>query len=94
VCRYAGTTRDHASDAESDSPKPVRNDGQLEIHSLFEEIRAIIKESSKLEDARALIPWLLSHYQDSGAIRGVDWKRPSIVLDGVKYWLVRVPADD
>jgi len=27
---------------------------------LFEEIRAIIKERSKLEDTRALIPWLVA----------------------------------
>ena len=58
---------------------------------------AVLKESLKRllpGDRAALLAWLLLYFDDSGDLfspqirRG---RRQRIVLDGVEYWLARIP---
>lgn len=44
-------------------------------------------------DRAGLIAWLLLYYQDDGAVFSprISRRRKRIVLDGVEYWLAKVP---
>jgi hypothetical protein len=56
-------------------------------------VRAAIKHLAP-EDRGRLIAWLLLYYQDDGAMFSpqISRRRRRVTIDGVEYWLVRVPA--
>jgi hypothetical protein len=56
-------------------------------------VRAAIKHLAP-EDRARLIAWLLLYYQDDGAMFSpqISRRRRRVTIDGVEYWLVRVPA--
>ncbi len=57
----------------------------------FQEVRTIIKERFKAQDAVMLVRWLLTHFQDNGQLRSPGMaRRKRIVLDGTNYVLVTV----
>jgi hypothetical protein len=55
-------------------------------------VRAAIKRLSPDDRARVL-QWLTWHYDDAGTMFSpqISRRRKRITLDGVEYWLVRVP---
>jgi hypothetical protein len=55
-------------------------------------VRAAIKRLSP-EDRARVLAWLCIYYQDDGAMfsQQITRRRQRIALDGVEYWLVRVP---
>jgi hypothetical protein len=55
-------------------------------------IRAAVKRLSP-EDRARLLAWLCLYYRDDGAMFSpqISRRRQRIALDGVEYWLVRVP---
>ena len=55
-------------------------------------VKAAIKHLTPRDRAQ-LIAWILLYYQDDGAMfsRPVGRRRDRIMLDGVEYWLSRVP---
>ncbi len=57
-----------------------------------EAVRAAIKRLSPDDRARVL-QWLALYYDDAGEMLSpqISRRRKRIVLDGVEYWLVRVP---
>ena len=57
-----------------------------------EAVRAAIKRLSPDDRARVL-QWLALYYDDTGAMFSpqISRRRKRIVLEGVEYWLVRVP---
>jgi hypothetical protein len=68
---------------------------QLPRTPLFVELRERIVTEAKREDVRILVAWLLSNFTDDGSIRSLHaHRRKRLVLDGVTYWLVKVPSDD
>lgn len=57
---------------------------------------AVVKATIKRldDDGRAhLLAWLCMYYQDHGVMFSpqINRRRQRIALDGVEYWLVRVP---
>jgi hypothetical protein len=54
--------------------------------------RAALKRLSP-EDRARLLAWLCLYYDDRGAMFSpqISRRRQRIALDGVEYWLVRVP---
>jgi hypothetical protein len=57
---------------------------------------AVVKATdTRLDDKGPahLLAWLCMYYQDHGAMFSpqINRKRQRIALDGVEYWLVRVP---
>jgi hypothetical protein len=55
-------------------------------------VRAAIKRLSPQDRARVLA-WLCLYYRDDGDMfsQQISRRRQRIVLEGVEYWLVRVP---
>jgi hypothetical protein len=55
-------------------------------------VKAAIKRLAPGDRAR-LIAWLLLYYQDDGSMFSpqISRRRQRIALEGVEYWLVRVP---
>lgn len=55
-------------------------------------VRAAIKRLSP-EDRAHLLAWLCIYYDDRGAMFSpqISRRRQRIALDGIEYWLVRVP---
>ena len=55
-------------------------------------VKAAIKHLAQADRAQ-LIAWMLLYYQDDGAMFSpqISRRRQRIALDGVEYWLVRVP---
>jgi hypothetical protein len=56
----------------------------------------LVKESVKRlepEDRARLLAWLLLYFNDDGSLYSpqISRRRQRITLDGVEYWLVRVP---
>ncbi len=59
---------------------------------LFLELRSRIVADGKRDDIVVLVAWLLTNFTDDGGIRSPSASRRStIVLDGVRYWIVRRP---
>jgi hypothetical protein len=56
-------------------------------------VKAAIKHLAESDRAR-LLAWLCLYYQDTGALFSpqISRRRQRITLDGVEYWLVRVPT--
>jgi hypothetical protein len=57
-----------------------------------EAVRAAVKRLSP-EERALLLAWLCLYYEDSGAMFSpqISRRRKRIAIDGVEYWLVRVP---
>lgn len=55
-------------------------------------VKAAIKRLTP-NDRAQVITWLLLYYQDNGSMFSpqITKRRPKIALDGVEYWLTRVP---
>jgi hypothetical protein len=55
-------------------------------------VRAAIKRLNQ-EDRVGVLAWLCLYYNDDGAMFSpqISRRRQRIVLDGIEYWLVRVP---
>jgi hypothetical protein len=55
-------------------------------------VRAAIKHLEPTDRAHVLA-WLCTHYRDDGAMYSpqISRRRQRIALDGVEYWLVRMP---
>jgi hypothetical protein len=55
-------------------------------------VKVAVKHLSP-EDRAQLIAWLLLYYKDDGTMfsRQVGRRRRRIMLDGVEYWLTRLP---
>jgi hypothetical protein len=55
-------------------------------------VRAAIKHLAP-EDRARLISWLLLYYRDDGMMYSpqITRRRQRVALDGIEYWLVRVP---
>lgn len=56
----------------------------------------VVKESAKRlvpEDRARLLAWLLLYFNDEGMMYSprISRRRQRITLDGVEYWLARVP---
>ncbi|HLY00915.1 MAG TPA: hypothetical protein VKR56_00310 [Candidatus Cybelea sp.] len=56
----------------------------------------LVKESVKRlapEDRAGLLAWLLLYFNDDGMLYSpqINRRRQKITLDGVEYWLVRLP---
>ncbi len=57
---------------------------------------SLVKESLKRldpHDRARLLAWLLIYFEDDGAMFSpqIRRRRKRITLDGVEYWLVRIP---
>ena len=55
-------------------------------------VKAAVKHLTS-NDRAALIAWILLYYQDDGTLfsQQIRQRRRRIVLDGVEYWLVKLP---
>jgi hypothetical protein len=55
-------------------------------------VRAAIKRLSP-EDRARLLAWLALYYDDTGMMFSpqISRRRQRITLDGIEYWLIRVP---
>lgn len=72
--------------------RPPQYDHQGERWDDAKAVRAAIKRLSPEARARTLA-WLCLYYQDDGSMFSaqIGRRRQRIVIDGVDYWLVRVP---
>ncbi len=55
-------------------------------------VKAAVKHLGQADRAQ-LIAWMLLYYQDDGSMFSpqISRRRKRIAIDGVEYWLVRVP---
>ncbi|MBV8344738.1 MAG: hypothetical protein JO190_07065 [Candidatus Eremiobacteraeota bacterium] len=55
-------------------------------------VRAAIKSLTP-EDRARLIAWMLLYYRDDGAMFSpqISRRRKRVTIDGVEYWLTRIP---
>jgi hypothetical protein len=58
-------------------------------------VKVAIKHLSQPDRAN-LLAWLLIYFDDQGEILNplISRRRKRLVVDGVEYWLVRVPKQD
>jgi hypothetical protein len=71
-------------------PQYNRSDDDLPV--TVAEVKANVKRLD--EPGRAhVLAWLCMYYQDSGAMFSpqISRRRQRIAIDGVEYWLVKVP---
>ncbi len=62
----------------------------MERSPLYEDTRRRFKEESTAQDVVDIVAWLLTHYTDDGLLRAPQAKRrATVMIDGVRYWLVR-----
>lgn len=71
-------------------PQYDRSDDDLPV--TVAEVKPLVKRLDEQGPA-LLLAWLCMCYQDNGAMFSpqISRRRQRIVLDGVEYWLVRVP---
>ncbi len=72
--------------------RPPQYEREKEPWGDAQAVRAALKRLSP-EDRARLLAWLCIYYDDRGAMFSlqITRRRQRIALDGVDYWLVRVP---
>jgi hypothetical protein len=72
--------------------RPPQYEREREPWGDAQAVRAAIKRLSP-EDRARLLAWLCLYYEDNGGMFSpqISRRRQRIALDGVEYWLVRVP---
>ena len=71
-------------------PQYAREDDDLPVNVAA--VKAMVKRLAP-QDRAHLMAWLVIYYQDDGAMFSpqITRRRQRIALDGIEYWLVRIP---
>jgi hypothetical protein len=70
--------------------RPPQYERDVEPWGDAQAARAALKHLSP-EDRARLLAWLCVYYDDRGSMFAPHFSRRRIALDGVEYWIVRVP---